>query len=153
MEKPRTAMTEDRIKAPCLHEKGKDGKRTYFHRQWVQRFKEYKKKKMQFRHWTANQRRNNNPKRPERRKKMIQQDLLRALGIEATHQKIWIQNGTGQIKTRQIIAVLQQIKFTEMKWLQLETILQLGTTVWSEKNRKPLAETDWTRKRFLFSWF
>ena len=41
----RERMTEDRTKLPCLDEKGIDGKRSYNYQQWLDRFKQYTKRK------------------------------------------------------------------------------------------------------------
>ena len=38
-------MTEDRIKLPCLDEKGLAGKRIYNYRHWLDRLKQYTKRK------------------------------------------------------------------------------------------------------------
>ena len=38
-------MAEDRIKLPCLDQKGIYGKKIYNHRQWLERFKQYRKRK------------------------------------------------------------------------------------------------------------
>ena len=38
-------MTEYRIKIPCLDKKGIDVKRIYNYRQWLDRFKQYTKRK------------------------------------------------------------------------------------------------------------
>ena len=38
-------LTEDRIQKPCLDEKGKGAKRIYDYQQWLERFKQYTKRK------------------------------------------------------------------------------------------------------------
>ena len=38
-------MAEHRIKLPCMDEKEIDGKQIYNHRQWLEQFKQYKKRK------------------------------------------------------------------------------------------------------------
>ena len=53
----------------------------------VRTIKTINEKKIRYRYWAANQRRNNERNRKGGKKETIQQDFLWALGLETTHQK------------------------------------------------------------------
>ena len=79
-------MTEDLKKLPCLEEEGLDGKRIYNHRQGLDRYKQYTKRKYQIDIGLLIKEETMNGTERNTKEEKIQQDFLWALGPKATHQ-------------------------------------------------------------------
>ena len=84
----REHMTDDRIKLPHLDEKGLDGRRVYNYRQWIDRFKQYTKRKYDIDIGPLIKEKNRTGTYEwNTEQEKIQKDFLWALGPETTHQK------------------------------------------------------------------
>ena len=78
-------MMEDRIKLPCLDEKGLDWKRKYDYRQWLDRFKRYTKRKYEIDIGPLIKEETMIETEWNTKEEKIQQDVFWVLGPEATY--------------------------------------------------------------------
>ena len=79
-------MTEDRIKLPCLDEKGIHRKRIFDYQQWLDRFKQYTKRKYEIDIGPLFKEETMTGTECNTKEEKIQQDFLWALEPEATRQ-------------------------------------------------------------------
>ena len=77
---------EDRAKLPCLDEKGLDGERSYTYPRWLNRFKQYTKRKYEIDIGPKIKEETMTGTECNTKEETIQQNFLRALGPRATHQ-------------------------------------------------------------------
>ena len=79
-------MTDDRVKLPYLDKKGLDGKGIYNYRHWIDRFKQYTKRKYEIDIGLTKKENLTGTDKWNTKQEKIQQDFLWALRTKARHQ-------------------------------------------------------------------
>ena len=117
-------MTDDRIKLPYVDKKGLDGQRFYKYRQWIDRFKQYTKRKYEIDIGPLIKE-ENMPGTDEWNSKQekIQQDFLWALGTEATQQitRSEYRTKSDNIKIDKLIKLYNRYYIPKKKQIQHNT--------------------------------